>query len=143
LDDLEKKKLSLEAQLCKAQKESDDAIRKLREVEQKCEQLQQNLQRYVSLYCVSGKYIKYVNATHYHPLVRHQGEQRFSGSPNEEIGQFLLPNFCYLNSLHIIVSEAPKSCFIDSADATLLADVDLFLDFYSFLSVHFLPSVKR
>lgn len=45
LDSLEKKNSTLELELIKAQKENNNTIEKLREVEQKCSSLQQNMQR--------------------------------------------------------------------------------------------------
>jgi hypothetical protein len=45
LDALEKKNLALELELVKAQKDSNGSMEKLREVEHKCSELQQNVKR--------------------------------------------------------------------------------------------------
>lgn len=45
LDALEKKNLALELELVKAKKDSNGSLEKLREVEHKCSELQQNVKR--------------------------------------------------------------------------------------------------
>lgn len=54
LEELEKRNLSLEAQLASAQKENSQTMQTLHEVEQKCQQLQNNLRRSISLTVLFG-----------------------------------------------------------------------------------------
>ena len=57
LDTLEKKNSTLELDLSKTQKDSNDSIQKLQEVEQKCSKLQQNIQRCGFISCIFLKKI--------------------------------------------------------------------------------------